>query len=273
MIKRGGNLAMKNWRFWKTFFVFLGIGLIGIVCLVPSMIPVLEKQLQSLSNVPDVPFAVIVISSLINPLILLIIAIIVGQAIAPKVKLHSYLYQHMQGNKDVWKSFTSNIPIAIILGAFVAIIFCIFELFIFRPYLPEALTLSVESRNFVNTLGGIFYGGIVEELLIRWGVMSLFVWAGWKVFQRGRTGPSSSIFWISIIVASILFALGHLGATALAVPVITPMIFIRMLLLNGIGGIIYGWLFWKKGLEVAMIAHAATHLVTTIITYIWFFII
>ncbi len=91
--------------------------------------------------------------------------------------------------------------------------------------------------------------------------------------QKVRTAPSSSIFWISIIVSSILFALGHWGATALAAPVITPIIFIRMLLLNGIGGIIYGWLFWKKGLEVAMIAHAMTHIATTIITYIWFVII
>ena len=166
---------MKKWSFWKPFFVFLGIGLIGIISLVPAMIPALEKQLQILPNVPDIPFAVIVIISLINPFILLIAAIIVGQMIAPKVKLHSYLYEHMQGIKGGWRSFTSNIPIAIILGTFVAIIFCILELLIFRPYLPEALKMSVESRNLVNTLVGIFYGGIVEELLIRWGVMSLFV--------------------------------------------------------------------------------------------------
>ncbi len=263
---------MKNWSFWKTFLAFFGIGLIGIAFLVPSIIPALEQQLQSLPNVPDVPFAVIVISSLINPFILLIIMIIVGQVIAPKVKLHSYLYQHMQGNKDVWKSFTSTIPIAIILGTFVSIIFFIFEL-IFQSYVPEALKIiSIESRNLVNTLGGVFYGGIVEEILIRWGVMSLFVWVGWKVFQRGRNAPSSSVFWISIVVASILFALGHWGATALAVPVITPIIFIRMLLLNGIGGIIYGWLFWKKGLEVAMMAHATTHIAIKMITHVWFFI-
>ncbi|HWL22370.1 MAG TPA: CPBP family glutamic-type intramembrane protease [Ureibacillus sp.] len=259
---------MKNRTFWKTFLAFLCIGLIGIGFLVPAMIPLLEEQLQSLPNVPDLPFEVLVISSLINPLILLIIAIIVGQLTAPKLKLDSYLYHHMQGNKGIWKTFTSNLPIGIILGVIVSAIFFIFEL-IFQPYLPETLKMSVDSRNLVNTLNGIFYGGIVEELLLRWGFMSLLIWIMWKVFQRSKSAPSPAIFWISIIISSILFALGHLGVNMLAAP-LTPLILTRMLLLNGIGGIVFGWLYWKKGLEIAMVSHAALHITTTIITNIWF---
>ncbi|AZV42734.1 CPBP family glutamic-type intramembrane protease [Peribacillus asahii] len=260
---------MKNRRFWKTFLAFLCIGLIGIGFLVPAMIPLLEEQLQSLPNVPDLPFKVLVISSLINPLILLIIAIIVGQLTAPKLKLDSYLYHHMQGNKGIWKTFTSNLPIGIILGVIVSAIFFIFEL-IFQPYLPETLKMSVDSRNLVNTLNGIFYGGIVEELLLRWGFMSLLIWIMWKVFQRSKSAPSPAIFWISIIISSTLFALGHLGVNMLAAP-LTPLILTRMLFLNGIGGIVFGWLYWKKGLEIAMVSHVALHITTTIITNIWFF--
>ncbi|MFJ8259252.1 CPBP family intramembrane glutamic endopeptidase [Peribacillus asahii] len=259
---------MKNRRFWKTFLAFLFIGLVGIGFLVPAMIPLLEEQLQSLPNVPDLPFEVLVISSLINPLILLIIAIIVGQLTAPKLKLDSYLYHHMQGNRSIWKTFKSNLPIGIILGVIVSAIFFIFEL-IFQPYLPETLKMSVESRNLVNTLNGIFYGGIVEELLLRWGLMSLLIWMMWKVFQRSKSAPSPAIFWISIIMSSILFALGHLGVNMLAAP-LTLLILTRMLLLNGIGGIVFGWLYWKKGLEIAMVSHATLHITTTIITNIWF---
>ena len=29
----------------------------------------------------------------------------------------------------------------------------------------------------------------------------------------------------------------------------------RALLLNGIGGVTFGWLYWKQGLEAAMVAH------------------
>jgi membrane protease YdiL (CAAX protease family) len=33
----------------------------------------------------------------------------------------------------------------------------------------------------------------------------------------------------------------------------------RILVLNGIAGVIYGALFWRRSLEAAMAAHMATH--------------
>jgi membrane protease YdiL (CAAX protease family) len=31
--------------------------------------------------------------------------------------------------------------------------------------------------------------------------------------------------------------------------------------LNGIGGLLYGWLYWRQGLTLAMVAHGGTDLV------------
>jgi len=33
---------------------------------------------------------------------------------------------------------------------------------------------------------------------------------------------------------------------------------------NTIGGIVFGWLYWRKGLETAMLAHMTTHVVLMI---------
>jgi membrane protease YdiL (CAAX protease family) len=30
---------------------------------------------------------------------------------------------------------------------------------------------------------------------------------------------------------------------------------LRAIVLNGIGGLVFGWLYWKKGLEYAIAAH------------------
>jgi hypothetical protein len=30
-------------------------------------------------------------------------------------------------------------------------------------------------------------------------------------------------------------------------------------LLNALGGVLFGWLFWRRSLEAAMVAHATTH--------------
>ena len=40
---------------------------------------------------------------------------------------------------------------------------------------------------------------------------------------------------------------------------LTPLIIFRAVLLNALGGVLFGCLFWKRNLETAMVAHAATH--------------
>lgn len=49
----------------------------------------------------------------------------------------------------------------------------------------------------------------------------------------------------------------HLPATAALVG-LTPLLLLRAFLLNSIGGGAFGWLYWKEGLESAMIAHFFT---------------
>jgi len=36
--------------------------------------------------------------------------------------------------------------------------------------------------------------------------------------------------------------------------------------LNGLGGLAFGWLYWKQGLESAMIAHFSADIVLHVIT-------
>ena len=68
----------------------------------------------------------------------------------------------------------------------------------------------------------------------------------------------------SIGLAAGLFGLGHLPATAALLP-LTPAVIARALILNGIPGVVFGWLFWRRGLEAAMVAHFAADLVLHVI--------
>lgn len=90
-------------------------------------------------------------------------------------------------------------------------------------------------------------------------VLSLLVLILWKLFPAGKD-PSipSWIYWGGILLSAFLFAAGHLPFTAQSIGWSGPII-ARGLLLNSIGGIGFGYLYWKKGLVYAMIAHAATH--------------
>ena len=66
--------------------------------------------------------------------------------------------------------------------------------------------------------------------------------------------------WPAIVLSNIAFGAGHLPATRAMVP-LTPNVVARALVLNSIVGVPCGYLYWKKGLEAAMIAHGTADVV------------
>lgn len=102
-----------------------------------------------------------------------------------------------------------------------------------------------------------FYGGIVEELVLRLFLMTLLLWVVARL--RGRAPPAWA-YWCAIAAAALLFGAGHLPAAA-QIWGLEPVVVIRTLLLNGIAGIAFGWLYWKRGIEMAMLAHFSADLV------------
>ena len=69
------------------------------------------------------------------------------------------------------------------------------------------------------------------------------------------------MLWTANLLFALLFAAAHLfSASAIGWPM-PPLVVTRTLLLNGIGGAAFGWLFWTYGLESAMLAHVFTDIV------------
>ncbi|WP_187254681.1 CPBP family intramembrane glutamic endopeptidase [Alkalicoccus halolimnae] len=131
--------------------------------------------------------------------------------------------------------------------------------FFFHPFVPDVLSLWHQEFDFYTLLLSVVYGGIIEEIMMRWGMMTLLVWLFWKVAARKKQVPPYAVFWTAILVSSLVFAVGHYSVTALETEITTPVL-VRMVILNGFGGVVFGWLYWKKNLETAMAAHICTHL-------------
>lgn len=113
-----------------------------------------------------------------------------------------------------------------------------------------------------------FYGGIGEEVLLRLffvPFLCLLLIGAMKLLGYAKTWRhTDNIVWISVILAAIVFGLAHLPGTAAIMP-ITPPVILRAVLLNGIGGVVFGWLFFRKGLEFAMISHFSVDIVLHVI--------
>ncbi|HET9495707.1 MAG TPA: CPBP family intramembrane glutamic endopeptidase [Chloroflexia bacterium] len=104
------------------------------------------------------------------------------------------------------------------------------------------------------------YGGIGEELLLRLGMLS-FLAAGLRKLTGDRSKPpSAGVMLPATVLAALLFGAGHLPAVARLAKIDGPLV-VRTLALNGIAGVQFGLLYWKNGLEAAMISHGAADIV------------
>lgn len=247
--------------FWKSFGALLAIGLIGSLTLPITILPSLAKVQQTQPELITLPFALLVTLSMLQPIILLAIAVGLGCLLAPRVGLVSLLSEKMTHRMPVWPRLRRAALLATGLGLCLAGLITLLDR-LFLPFLgPEFQSLATaESNPYLQLMLGLLYGGITEELLLRWGLMSLFVWIGCRLARQPAKGcqPPPWMVWSAIGLAAFLFGAGHLPALAAVVTLTAPVI-LRTILLNAIGGFVFGWLFWRKNLETAMLAHAMTH--------------
>lgn len=245
----------------KQFGILFMLGSAGIAMFTITSVPLVEQRLAKLS--PEIlakvpPLWVLMLLQGLQYTVLLAISILLGIGCAYRVGLHSHLI-------DYWVLHTPKIPYSATemkwslgLGAATTIVVFLLDQFM-RPVLPEALQASNHTEpNWLSSLTAMLYGGITEEILMRWGLMSLLVWIAWKVLKQGIALPSQRIYQGAIVLVALAFGLLHLPATAAIVP-LTPLVIIRAILLNGIAGIAFGWLFWQYSLEAAMLSHVSFH--------------
>ena len=135
---------------------------------------------------------------------------------------------------------------------------------LFEPYMPADFLARAEQLA-IPLYSKILYGGITEEILIRWGLMSFLVWLIAKLAGSGSNPAAPWVFVSAIIVTSLLFGAGHLPLANVLADTVTPAIKAYVFLANGFFGLIAGYLFWKKGLESAILAHMLAHIVWAVI--------
>jgi membrane protease YdiL (CAAX protease family) len=148
-------------------------------------------------------------------------------------------------------------PIALGLVAGLAIVGLSLAL---DPMLPKMLHPVAAPSGATSAFEGFlasFYGGIAEELQLRLFLMTLLVWL---LTLAGKHRPKPALFWLAIVVAAIAFGAGHLPA-AQQVWGLSGIVVVRTIVLNALGGLVFGWLYWKRGFEMAMLGHFSADIV------------
>lgn len=232
------------------------LGLIGIASMLTMNIP-LPPEAEAILKDRFTPQQIKLLT-LVNPTIILIIAVVIGTVLYRKVNLKVPIIEKMIGI-EVEKFNFSDIVKYGILGGILSGVMLSLVGFIFNPILPSEFLELGESIK--PTLAARFlYGGLTEEILMRFGFMTLIVWLASKIFK----GTKPVVYWTGIVVAAIIFALGHFPIAYQAVENPSIGLLTYIVIGNTIGGLIFGWVYWKKGLESAFLAHIFAHVIMVV---------
>jgi membrane protease YdiL (CAAX protease family) len=135
--------------------------------------------------------------------------------------------------------------------------------FVFGPSMPSVYTATRRGITWQG-LPASLNGGITEELLMRLFLLSLLGLGARRLLTPAAKGLPAAPFWVANCLVALLFGLAHIPGALASVP-LTATVWAYAIVLNGICGIVFGWLYWRKGLEAAMLAHFTVDIVLHVI--------
>lgn len=223
-----------------------------------AVLPYLLQLTPGLAEKITVPMPVFVAIQGVQALVLMGLLAFLGLRMGHRVGLGSPLLQGLLARRTpAWRQLQPGR--AVLLGALAALAVLGSSLLL-DPLMPDPLNPIADpgaGRSALNGLLASFYGGIAEELQLRLFLMTLVVWLA-TAFGRRQAQPA--VFWIGIVLAAVLFGVGHLPAAA-KLWGLGDIVIVRTIVLNAIAGIAFGWLYWKRGIEMAMLGHFTADIV------------
>ena len=252
MIKK---FLKEHWKF--LLFVLLG-GLIGGYCIGLYSYDTLSEEMLKQLEEQNVTKEIVAISTMFQYGILFgVILAAIGIVISKQIHL--------------WKPFKFEKRAMITTSIFTLITALVLypgDKLIFGPLNDWVNSQYMVSPTIYKIIGGLLVGGIIEEIIMRLFLMSLFVWIISKIFYKNKKEIPVKVYIISNIISALLFAAGHIPST-MTMTTLTSIIVFRCFLLNSGLGLGFGYLYRKYGIGYAMITHGFAHLISDILMIIF----
>lgn len=250
----------------RLFWLLLVMGIVGILAIIPMAIDLFGPVIAA-GPPPPMPLPLLILIGVVQNLSLLALMVFVGLKLAPKLGLGAPLLESLLYGNSVtnqWRAgLRASLKEGLIAGVGIGVILLIVLLAVV-PLLPNLPFVTAAKLALWKRLLACFYGGFYEEIFSRLFLLTLIAWLANKALRKTSAQLSSAAFWIANFTVAILFGLGHLPSASLVMP-ITPLVVALALILNGIAAVGFGFLYKKRGLESAMIAHFSADFVLYVV--------
>jgi hypothetical protein len=258
-------LSHKPMR-WRLFFVLWAASVVGMFLVLPYALAIIPAKVSS--KLP--PLHILIPLEVGQGAIFLGLLTLAGLFFANRTGLAAPILEAWLDGESSWTRLKPILAPSVLVGTTGTLVILALEFLVFQPAIRHqspaaaaALSLWIQPVAWKGLLAS-FFGGIDEEIELRLFALSLLVWLGRFIFRKPDGRPTATAFWMANILAALLFGLGHLPVYSLLAP-LTPVIVARAVVLNGLLGLAFGYLYWTRGLESAMLSHFSADLLLHVI--------
>jgi len=236
---------------WPLIIVLIGVCIPGVLIamkrliyfLLPNNTDELKKRMSRFAILQTF-FMVLVMS-------------FAGAFLSSRTGLHAPLLEALLQGKAELSSFQaillptflySLLGLIVFLGLYYGIVASILD--------DHSFKVMANLRRALGVDGCVLYGGVVEEIIGRWGLLNLIVFFA-ILFSKQN---SDMVIWIGIVLSGLMFGVGQVPAYLAAGCLSSRRLVYSILLLCLWQSLIFGFLFWQYGLISAIFAHMLFHL-------------
>ena len=242
----------------KYSFYFVMIGIFSYVFCIPYFKSLYEPLIaMGMLDVSGTSLNGIILSSGITYAIMTFFLSLIGVSLAKKVGLTWETIQAIFDRKPIPKLDKQTVLLSIGFSVIISFLLLGIQLLsaVLNPALVDSSNAIMSQIPWWTGMTSIFQGGVVEEVIFRLGIMTFLIWGLSNIFARKKVSIPAWIYVVSIILVAFAFGVAHISSTEMVAGGLTTSLVILTILGNSIGGVLFGYLYWKKGLEYAMIAH------------------
>jgi len=253
---------------WKTFVVLTLAGTLTGPLVIPYFL-----GLQAIApNPPDVPssMATLVLFTLVRNLVLMGIAAGLGLLVARRIGLGApYFESWLDGAPAPKEPLSSIVAPALIWAAVTALVaFTIDAVFVHGlgvDFPAPEIHARIDVAWWRSGLAS-FWAPWSEEIFDRLFLLSLIAWAVMRLFQVRKDGPRrTAILWFANVATALFFGWYHISNEAIFADPVPTLVAVRTVLIIVPVGLAFGWLYWRRGLEAAILAHFVIDVIVHVI--------
>lgn len=180
-----------------------------------------------------------------------------GSLLSPKTGLGDPVLNSLLQGHGLLDTFLASLFPVFIYSLICFVVFCFIYYGIVRSILDEqSIEAMTKLRAALKLDGCLLYGGVVEEIIARWGLMNLVAFFTLLFVKQ----MSITVVYTAITLSGLMFAIGQIPVYLAAGCSSSRRLVYSLVLLSLCQSLFFGFIFWHYGLVGAIIAHLLFHI-------------